>query len=208
MKLYGSPTSPYVRKARVLVHEKSMPVEFVVEDPWTEDSPIIARNPLSKVPVLEIGPDSYMFESTLVVHYLDHNDGKSLTPRDPAGYWQSQWWQSLGQGIIDAGIARILETRRPAEKQMPEKMAREELRIDRAIDLAEKTLKEGSEFLIGNRFGLADIAMGVALQYTDFRYPHDWRSRAPKLAKWLAGIAARPSFEETLPPGFVKPEGA
>ncbi|MBS1218228.1 MAG: glutathione S-transferase [Proteobacteria bacterium] len=206
MKLYGSPTSPYVRKARVLIHEKNMPVEFVVEDPWIEDSPIILKNPLSKVPVLEIGADSYMFESQLVVHYLDHVDGKSFTPRDPAGYWQSQWWQALGQGIIDAGIARILEMRRPEDKQMPEKIVREEKRIARAIDLAEKTIKENSEFLLGNRFGLADIAMGVALQYTDFRYPHDWRSRAPKLAKWLAGVAARPSFEETLPPGFVKPE--
>ena len=206
MKLYGSTTSPYARKARVLIHEKGMPVEFVVEDPWVEDSPIIQKNPLSKVPALEIGPDSYMFESGLVVHYLDHADGKSLTPRDPAGYWQSQWWQALGQGIIDAGIARILETRRPAEKQMPEKMVREEQRIARAIDLAEKTMKDSTEFLLGNRFGLADIAMGVAMQYTDFRYPHDWRSRAPKLAKWLAGVAARPSFEDTLPPGFVKPE--
>lgn len=206
MKLYGSPTSPYVRKARVLIHEKNMPVEFVVEDPWIEDSPIILKNPLSKVPALEIGADSYMFESQLVVHYLDHVDGKSFTPRDPAGYWQSQWWQALGQGIIDAGIARILEMRRPEDKQMPEKIVREEKRIARAIDLAEKTIKENSEFLLGNRFGLADIAMGVAMQYTDFRYPHDWRSRAPKLAKWLAGVAARPSFEETLPPGFVKPE--
>ncbi|RPJ44546.1 MAG: glutathione S-transferase [Betaproteobacteria bacterium] len=206
MKLYGSPTSPYVRKARVLIHEKNMPVEFVVEDPWIDDSPIILKNPLSKVPVLEIGADSYMFESQLVVHYLDHVDGKSFTPRDPAGYWQSQWWQALGQGIIDAGIARILEMRRPEDKQMPEKIVREEKRIARAIDLAEKTIKENSEFLLGNRFGLADIAMGVAMQYTDFRYPHDWRSRAPKLAKWLGGVAARPSFEETLPPGFVKPE--
>jgi glutathione S-transferase len=208
MKLYGSLTSPYVRKARVLIHEKNMPVEFIVEDPWVEDSPIIIKNPLSKVPALEIGTDSYMFESVLVVHYLDHADGKSFTPRDPAGYWQSQWWQALGQGIIDAGIARVFETRRPEEKQMPEKMAREEQRIGRAIDLAEKTMKEGSEFLLGNRFGLADIVMGVAMQYTDFRYTHDWRSRAPKLAKWLAGVAARPSFEETLPPGFVKPADA
>jgi glutathione S-transferase len=208
MKLYGSLTSPYVRKARVLIYEKNMPVEFIVEDPWVEDSPIIIKNPLSKVPALEIGTDSYMFESVLVVHYLDHADGKSFTPRDPAGYWQSQWWQALGQGIIDAGIARVFETRRPAEKQMPEKMAREEQRIGRAIDLAEKTMKENSEFLLGNRFGLADIVMGVAMQYTDFRYAHDWRSRAPKLSKWLAGVAARPSFEETLPPGFVKPEGA
>jgi glutathione S-transferase len=205
MKLYGSLTSPYVRKARVLIHEKNMAVEFVNEDPWTEDSPVIGRNPLSKVPVLEIGVESYMFESPLVVHYLDHVDGKSFTPRDPAGYWQSQWWQSLGQGIIDAGIARVFETRRPLDKQMPEKMQREEQRIHRAIDLAEKTIKENSEFLLGNRYGLADIVMGVAMQYTDFRYPHDWRSRAPKLNQWLKGIAARPSFVDTQPPGFEPP---
>ncbi len=205
MKLYGSTTSPYARKARVLIAEKNLPVEFVVEDPWIEDSPVIVKNPFSKVPALEIGTDSYMFESVLVVHYLDHSDGKSMTPRDPAGYWQAQWWQALGNGIIDAGIARILELRRPEEKQMPEKIAREEARIARAIDLAEKNLKEGNEFLLGNRFGIADIVMGVAMQYTDFRHPHDWRSRAPKLEKWLAGVEMRPSFESTLPPGFTKP---
>lgn len=204
MKLYGSTTSPYVRKARVLVREKNLPVEFVVEDPWPDDSPIIARNPLSKVPALEIGPDNYLFESVLVVHYLDNVDGKPLTPKDAAGYWQAQWWQALGNGIIDAGIARIMELRRPGDKQMPEKIAREEKRIQRAIDLAESAFK-GGEFLVGRRFSLADLVMGVGLQYTDFRHPHDWRSRAPKLARWLAGIAGRKSFEETLPPGFVQP---
>lgn len=204
MRLYGSLTSPYVRKARVLIKEKNLPCEFVVEDPWPDDSPIVARNPFSKVPALEIGPGNYLFESVLVVHYLDYVDGKSLTPKDPAGYWQAQWWEALGNGIIDAGIARILEIRRPEDKQMPEKIAREENRIRRAIDLAENTLKGGG-FLVGKRFTLADLIMGVALQYTDFRHPHDWRSRAPALAKWHARIAARKSFEETLPPGFVKP---
>jgi len=205
MKLYGSPTSPYVRKARVLIAEKGLQVEFVVEDPWVDNSPIIAKNPLSKVPALEIGPDNYMFESALVVHYLDHVDGRSFTPRDPPGYWQAQWWQALGHGIIDAGIARVLETRRPADKQMPEKMAREEDRIHRAIALAESSFK-GGDYLVGNRFSLADLVLGVALQYTDFRYPHDWRTGASKIAAWYKGIAARPSFVETQPPGFTPPQ--
>jgi glutathione S-transferase len=204
MKLYGSTTSPYVRKARVLAREKNLPCEFVVSDPWPDDSPIIAKNPFSKVPVLEIGPDNYLFESVLVVHYLDNVDGKPLTPKDPAGYWQAQWWQALGNGIIDAGIARILEIRRPEDKQMPEKIAREEKRIQRAIDLAAGAFK-GGEFLVGRRFSLADLVLGVGLQYTDFRYPHDWRSGHPALARWLAGIASRPSFTQTLPPGFVQP---
>ena len=205
MKLYGSPTSPYVRKARVLIAEKGLQVEFVVEDPWIENSPIISKNPLSKVPALEIGPDNFMFESALVVHYLDHVDGRSFTPRDPPGYWQAQWWQALGHGIIDAVIARVLESRRPAEKQMPEKMTREEGRVQRAIALAEKSFK-GGDYLVGNRFSLADLVFGVALQYTDFRYSHDWRAGAPKIAAWHKGIAARPSFIETQPPGFTPPQ--
>ena len=202
MKLYGSPASPYARKARVLIKEKNLPYEFVVEDPWPADSPIPSRNPLGKVPVLEIESGSYLFESVQVVHYLDNVDGKPLTPSDAAGYWQAQWWQALGNGIIDAAVARVLESRRPPEKQMPEKMAREEARVHRAVDVGENAFK-GGDFLVGSRFTLADLVLGVALQYTDFRYPHDWRSRAPKLARWHAGITTRRSFEETLPPGFT-----
>jgi glutathione S-transferase len=204
MKLYGSPTSPYVRKARVLISEKKLPVEFVNEDPWPADSKISSRNPLGKVPALEIEPGNYLFESPLVVHYLDHVDGKTLTPKDPAGYWQSQWWQALGNGMLDAAVTRVLESRRPEDKQMPEKLAREEARIHRAIQSAEGRFQGGSS-LVANRFTLADLVMGVALQYVDFRYAHDWRSTAPKLAKWHAGIVERKSFRETLPPGFTPP---
>lgn len=204
MKLFGSPTSPYVRKARVLIEEKNLPVEFVVEDPWVEGSPIIAKNPLSKIPVLEIAPNDYIFESVLVVHFLDHVDGRSFTPRDPVGYWEAQRWQSLGNGIIDAVIARVLETRRPADKQWADKLTREEGRVQRAIALAENNFK-GGEFLVGNRFSLADLILGVALQYVDFRYAHDWRSISPKLSAWHAVIAARPSFVKTQPPDWTPP---
>ena len=204
MKLYGSPTSPYVRKARVLISEKKLPVRFVEEDPWPEDSRIPTRNPLGKVPALEIEPNNYLFESVLVVHYLDHVDGKTLTPKDPGSYWQAQWWQALGNGIIDAAVTRIVETRRPQDKQMPEKLAREEARIHRAVAVGEGRCTGGT-CLVANRFTLADIVMGVALQYVDFRYPHDWRTGAPKLAKWHAGIVQRKSFQETMPPGFTPP---
>ncbi|MBI3067917.1 MAG: glutathione S-transferase C-terminal domain-containing protein, partial [Betaproteobacteria bacterium] len=129
---------------------------------------------------------------------------KPLTPKDPAGYWQAQWWQALGNGIIDAVIARVLETRRPPEKQWADKMAREENRVHRALDVAERAFK-GGRYLVGPGFTLADLVTGVALQYVDFRYPHDWRSGHPGLARWHAGITARKSFQETLPPGFVKP---
>ena len=205
MKLYGSAASPYVRKARVLIHEKRVACEWIAEDPWPEDSPIPGRNPLGKVPALEIEPNNYLFESALIVHYLDHVDGKSLTPKDAAGYWQAQWWQALAQGILDAAVARVLETRRPEDKQMPAKIAREEARIHRACAAAEARFK-GGPCLVAKRLSLADLMMGVSLQYVDFRYAHDWRSRAPNLAEWHEGIVARRSFQETLPPGFTPPE--
>lgn len=203
MKLYGSLTSPYVRKARVLIKEKNLPVELVVEDPWEEGSFITRRNPLGKVPVLEVAPGRCLFESVFVLHYLDHFDGNPLQPKDSAGYWQSQWWQALGNGIIDAVVHRVLETRRLPRNQMPEVMTREEQRMRRAIDAAERAYRRG-RFLVGREFTLADLVMGVALQYTDFRYPHDWHSRAPKLARWHARVIHRKSFKETLPPGYEK----
>lgn len=205
MKLYGSPNSPYARKTRVLIKEKNLPVEFVIEDPWAGDSPIIGKNPFSKVPVLEVGPNNYLFESIFIGHYLDNLDGNPLQPKNAEAYWHAQWWQALGNGIIDSVIGRVLETRRPPDKQWPEKMAREGERVHRAIEVAENAFR-GNRFLVGYSFTMADLVMGVALQYVDFRYPHDWRASHPKLARWLPGITSRRSFEETLPPGFVKPD--
>ncbi len=203
MKLYGSLFSPYVRKVRVLIAEKKIDCEFVVEDPWAAGSRIPALSPLGKVPVLQTGPEAFLFESALVLHYLDHLNGNPLPPGDPAGYWRSQQWQALGNGVIDAMVARVMETRRPADKQMPEKLQREEARIARALAAAERDC-EGGEFLVGARFSLADLVLGVAVQYIDIRYPHDWRGPHPRLKRWFDGIAARPSFESTLPPGFIK----
>lgn len=202
MKLYGSPFSPYVRKVRVLLSEKKIPCEFLIEDPWPAESKIPTMNPLGKVPVLQIGPEKFLFESVLVTHYLDSLDGKPLQPKDAAGYWQSQWWQALGNGMIDATISRVLETRRPADKQMPEKMQREEARIARAFDAGCHEYS-GGKFLVGTSFTLADLVLGVACQYIDLRYPHDWRTHYPRLKQWFSGIGARPSFVSTLPPGFA-----
>jgi glutathione S-transferase len=199
MKLYGTLTSPYARKARVLILEKKLPVEMVVQDPAAADSPISAMNPLARLPVLEVETERYLFDSTLVTHFLEHFDGRPLQPADAEGYWQSLWWQALGNGIIDAVVRRLLESRRLPFNQSMETVAREEERVRRAIDAAEGAVRR-RRFLVGSTLTMADVVMGVALQYTDFRYPHDWQSRAPKLARWLSGIARRKSFRETLPP--------
>lgn len=204
MHLYGSILSPYVRKARVLIIEKGINCDFIVHDPWAPDSKVPSLSPIGKVPVLEIAPGKYLSESGVVMRYLDELTQPSLCPEDKDAFWQSQWWQTQGNGVIDATVARVMETRRPADKQMPEKMQREEARIARVLEAMEQA-HTGSPWLVGATFSLADLVAGVAMQYLDIRYPHDWRRTYPRLYRWFEPIAARPSFEDTLPPGFVKP---
>ena len=199
MKLYGSLTSPYVRKLRVLLKEKNITCEFVVADAWAADSPIPALNPLGKVPVLALDNGSVLFDSPLIAEYLDSLQGEPLIPAAGEARWEVLRWQALGQGMLDATVTRLLETRRPAEKQSPENIARQEGKIAAALKYADAARREGP-YLSLNRFTLADLALGVALEYIDFRYAHDWRSRYPRLAPWLAGIGARPSFLATQAP--------
>ncbi|OGI48437.1 MAG: hypothetical protein A2151_04205 [Candidatus Muproteobacteria bacterium RBG_16_65_34] len=230
MKLYGSLTSPYVRKVRVLIREKNLPVEFVVAGPGDPGSPVPALNPLGKVPVLALdgetadaphqmtgrtsearrasvsarGPlldpiGDTLFDSPVIVEYLDTLASPPLLAASGAARWEMLRWEALADGILDATVARVMETRRPAAQQSAPEIARQEEKIARALDYAERRLKDGP-WLVPERLSVADLALGVALEYIDFRYPHDWRARHPRLARWLAGISARPSLIETRPP--------
>jgi glutathione S-transferase len=199
MKLYGSLTSPYVRKVRVLLREKNLPCEFVVADAWAADSPIPPLNPLGKVPVLVLDNGEALFDSPVIIEYLDSLKTPALLPASGDARWQALRWLALADGIQDAAATRFLETRRPAPQQSTENIQRQEGKIARALEYAERHLGNGP-WLMSDRFTLADLAMTVALEYTDFRYPHDWRSRHPRLGAWHAGIGARPSFVETRPP--------
>ncbi|MBC7779043.1 MAG: glutathione S-transferase N-terminal domain-containing protein [Proteobacteria bacterium] len=202
MKIYGSLFSPFVRKARVLIEEKQIDCEFVVVDAWASDSPVPAWSPLGKVPVLEVESGQHLFDSTLIVHYLDHLEGEPLPPREGADYWRSQWWQALGNGLIDATVARVLETRRPVNMQIPEKLQREEARIARTLAAANDACNT-TDFLVGTEFSLADLVLGVAVHYVDARFSHDWRSTLPALEAWHGQIVKRSSFERTAPPGLA-----
>ena len=204
MKLYGSLTSPYVRKVRILLKEKTLPVEFVVEDPWQEQSRIPAMNPLGKVPTLLLDDGEAIYDSPLVIAWLDFRFQCGIVPSEQKGYWDCMKWHTLANGILDATVARVLEQRRPPGKQMPDRLAREATRVSRALDQIESRMTGGA-YLVGPAFSLADIALGVALQYIDFRDPQPWRDKRARLGRWHAGITARPSFGDTLPPGFAPP---
>ena len=199
MKLYGSLTSPYVRKARILIQEKKVPCEFVVADAWTADSPIPALNPLGKVPVLALDNGKVLFDSPVIVEYLDALRTPALLAASGEARWEMLRWQALADGMLDAVVIRLLESRRPAAQQSADNIRRQEEKIARSIEYAAQHLSRGA-WLMSDRFTLADLVMGVALEYTDFRYPHDWRKHHARLGEWLAGISARPAFVETRPP--------
>lgn len=199
MQLYGSLTSPYTRKVRVVLAEKAIPCEFVLADAMAADGPVPALNPLGKVPVLTRDDGSTLFDSPVIAEFIDSMAAPALIP--PLGdlRWSVRRWEALADGIMDAVVARLLESRRPVAQQSPEYVARQEGKVARALAFAEAELGDGVH-LVADQFSLADIALAVALEYVDFRYPHDWRGRHPRLSEWLALASTRPSLASTQPP--------
>ena len=205
MQLIGSPTSPYVRKARVYLAETGIACDFVAVDAWQPDARLLGMAPLGKVPVL-VRDDggSPLFDSLLVIEYLDSTlpEARQLIPATGEPRWEVLRWQVLAHGLIEATSTRLLDQRRPEPQRSREVQAREEARIARVLDAVDKDVG-AREWLCLGRLTLADVILGVAVQYIDFRYPHDWRGKRPALAKWAARITSRPSFAKTLPPGFT-----
>jgi glutathione S-transferase len=199
MKLYGSLTSPYVRKVRIVLFEKGVPCDFIVEGPSDAAGNVARLNPLGKVPVLVRPNGEVMFDSPIICEYLDELQGAPLIPEGESR-WEAQRWHALGQGITDAVVARLMETRRPPERQETAVIQKQERKVAAALKFASAE-HGGRDYLVDGRFGIADIALGVALAYIDLRWPHDWRANHRGLAQWFASISARPSFMNTAPPG-------
>lgn len=199
MKLFGTLTSPYVRKVRAFLHEKGLAYEFIVEAASDPAGNVPRLNPLGKVPVLLRDDGEALFDSPMIIDYLDGLGGAPLIPAAGDERWRAQRWHALGQGVCDAVVARLMETRRKAEQQDAGVIAKQEGKIAAALKFAEARLGKGTP-LAGARFGIADLALAVALEYIDLRYVHDWRSVHPALARWLAGVSERPCLKETRAP--------
>lgn len=197
MKLYGSLTSPYVRKVRICLAELALNYEFIAESPSDPDSHVARLNPLGKVPLFECDDGELLFNSPMIVEYIDSISAGMLFPvTEPR--WLVQRWHALGDGIVDAVVARMLEGRRDPGKQEPAIIARQQGKVAAALRFADEHFS-GGDWLVAGRFCLADIAFAVALGYIDFRYPHDWRDDYPRLSAWYATISRRPSFRATEP---------
>jgi glutathione S-transferase len=204
MKLIGSNTSPYVRKVRVVMAEKKLDFEYVTEEVWSAQTKISESNPLGKVPCLIMEGSEALFDSRVIVEYLDTLSpvGKLIPPvgRDRA---EVKTWEALADGLLDAALMVRMEQTWSGRTDAQ----RSQAWIDRhlgKIDSALKAMNKGlgdKPFCAGIHLSLADIAVGCALGYLDFRFAHiNWRAEHPQLHKLLDKLMLRTSFADTLPP--------
>jgi glutathione S-transferase len=201
MKLIGSLASPFVRKVRIVMSEKKLDYQYQLENVWAADTAIHVSNPLGKVPCLIMEDGAAMFDSHVIVEYLD-----TLTPvcklippngRERAGV---KCWESLADGVLDAAILVLLEgNQRPPE-------LRSQVWIDRQMSKVQAGLKAMSTglgetaFCCGIHYSLADVAVGCALGWLSFRFPDiAWRTDYPNLLKLFDKLSERQSFKDTVP---------
>ncbi|MGE0496320.1 MAG: glutathione S-transferase N-terminal domain-containing protein [Ramlibacter sp.] len=203
MKLIGAVTSPYVRKVRIVMAEKKLDYQFVAEDVWAADTTIGQSNPLGKVPCLVMEGGEALFDSRVIVEYLDTLSpvGK-LIPAMGRERAEVKTWEALADGVLDALILARLEATWPGRT----KAQRSTTWIDRQVAKVHTSLAAMSKglgdkpYCAGIHLSLADIAVGCALGYLDFRFPEiDWRTAHPSLAKLHEKLMQRPSFADSLP---------
>jgi len=203
MKLIGSTTSPYVRKVRIVMAEKKLDYEFVSEDVWAAETTIGESNPLGKVPCLVMEGGEALFDSRVIVEYLDTLSpvGKLILAvgRERA---EVKTWEALADGVMDAAILARLEANWPGRAKTQSCKPW----IDRQLSKVHASVKAMSQgvgekpFCAGIYLSLADIAVGCALGYLDFRFADiDWRGDYPNLAKLQDKLTQRHSFIDTVP---------
>lgn len=203
MKLIGSNASPYVRKVRVVMAEKRLDYQFVQEDVWAADTTIAQSNPLGKVPCLVMEGGEAMFDSRVIVEYLDTLSpvGK-LIPQQGRERAEVKTWEALADGVMDAGVLCRLEATwagRADGERSQAWMDRQRAKMTHGIAAMAKGLGD-KPFCSGIHLSLSDIAVGCALGWIEFRFPDiDWRSQYGNLAKLQDKLMLRPSFADTKP---------
>ena len=195
MKLLGTNTSPYVRKARLVLLEKNIPHTYIIDPPSEPGSQVSRVNPLGRIPALILDNETCVFDSTVIVEYVDTlNDTPILIPRDNALERMCvRRWEALADGIMDSAVVVRMENIRPPDKQDANTISVHNTAITRALAFAAGQLDE-REWCEGNAITLADLALTSALIYLDLRQAdRDWRTTYPNLAIWFARMSERPS---------------
>lgn len=201
MKLLGSLASPFVRKVRIVMAEKKIDFQFVIEDPWSATSTLQTFNPLGKVPCLIMEDGGAVFDSRVIVEYLDTLTpvGK-LIPSSGRERAEVKCWEALADGLLDAAILlRIERTQRTSEQQSEAWAKRQMGKVTASLEAMSLALSD-HPWCTGTHYTLADISLGCALGWLAFRFPDiTWRQDFANLAKLADKLGERPSFRDTAP---------
>ena len=199
MKLVGSLTSPFVRKVRIVLSEKRIVYDFDVDIPWESDTRVAEHNPLGKVPILIMDDGTTLYDSRVIVDYLDSaNPVSRLMPEFNRERSMVKRWEALADGIRDAATTIFLERKRPESLQSTEWISRQQKKAMLGLEVAARDLGD-KKWCEGNVYTLADVALGCTLGYLSFRFPEmKWRM-FPNLVRLVDTLEERASFIETAP---------
>lgn len=192
--------SPYARKVRIVGIEKHIDItlqEVNLSDP---DCPVKNHNPLGKVPVLILNDGDSLYDSRVIVEYLDfHTPVARIIPQDHNAKIRVRRWEALSDGVCDAAVAAMLEGRKPVEQQSKANMNKQIDKVTRGLEVLNLDIFK-KKWCVNETFSLADIALGCALGYIDLRFKElNWQEKYPNLAKHYSLLVKRPSFKQTMP---------
>jgi glutathione S-transferase len=201
MKLLASLASPYTRKVRIVLAEKKIDCDIELVDVNPVENPVNAHNPLGKIPALILDDGTALYDSRVIAEFLD---GKSpisrLIPEDLRERVAVRRWEALADGVLDAGLLVRYESMRDKKEQSKAWSDKQLARMKRGMaqmagELAEKPWCQGE------RYSLADIALGCCIGWLGFRKPGDvdWLAEYPVLAKHYEKLMTRPAFADTVP---------
>lgn len=200
MKLIASLTSPFARKVRIVLAEKRIDYDLMVDIPWNAGTQVPDFNPLGKVPVLVMDDNTSLYDSRVIVEYLDNATPIGhLIPQEPRQRIVVRRWEALADGISDAAGAVFVERKRAPDKQDDDWVTRQMGKVLRGLESMAADLGD-KPWCWDDTFSLADIAAGCTLGYLDFRFPElGWRESHPNLAILATKLERRPSFQSSVP---------
>jgi len=201
MKLLASPASPYTRKVRIVLAEKRIDCDIERVDVQPVDNPVNAHNPLGKIPTLVLDDGTALYDSRVIVEFLDNASPIArLIPEDKRERVAVRRWEALADGVVDAGILIRYESLRPENERSAAWTGKQSARMRRGLAQLQADLGEG-HWCQGDRYTLADIALGCCLGWIGFRKPAgiEWRAEYPGLANHYEKLMERPAFADTIP---------
>jgi glutathione S-transferase len=193
MKLRYSTTSPFVRKVHVLALETGQIDKIELVKTVTTDPDLGRDNPLQKVPAMELDDSSSLYDSRVICEYLDSRvGGKFFPPAGPAR-WTALRRQALADGMADAAVLRMMESKKPENLRSADWDKRQKLKVTQGLAALEADH-------LGPQLDIGTLMVAIVLDYLDFRFKaEDWRPAHPKLAAWHKTFSERASLKKTLP---------